>query len=820
MGTPRTDDFEKLGVFYLGRSCDTETGAARDDLVLYDAKDLTTHAVIIGMTGSGKTGLGIGIIEEAAIDHIPVLAIDPKGDLGNLLLTFPELRPEDFQPWVNARSAADLGMTPQAYAQAQAKLWRDGLAEWGQDGARIARLRDSAELALYTPGSSAGRPLAALESFTAPSASMRADADLYRDRIQATSSGLLALLGLDADPLTSREHILIATLLQHHWDAGGNLDLGTLIAEVQTPPVTRVGVMDIEAFYPAKERFALAMKLNNLLASPGFAVWRTGEPIDVARLLYTQTGKPRVSIVSIAHLSDAERMFFVTLLLSEVLAWMRAQPGTSTLRAILYMDELQGYMPPVANPASKPLFLTLLKQARAYGLGLVLATQNPVDLDYKGLANSGTWCIGRLQTERDKQRVMEALEGAAGGERFDRARTEQILAGLGKRRFLLHNVHEDHAVVFETRWTLSYLAGPLTRDQVRVLSPAQSATESPLAAAPTGTPTSSAAAPKPVAADVATSDAPPMLLPGMPQYFLPVRRDAAGATLIYEPRVLGAAQVGYTSSKHDISATRRILVGAQIAAGPIAVDWSAAELLTVDPNELDTKGSAGARYLPIPGPIGDAKQLDSWKQAFARWLRQSRPLKIQYSPTLKRSSNPDESERDFRIRLQDSASAQRDIAVEKLRKKYAPRKAALEERLRRAQSVVARERQQVSGQKLEAAVSFGTAMLGALLGRKTLGVGTASRMGTAVRSAGRVAQQSGDVVRAEETAETLQAQLRDLDAECERELGSLGASFDAQSERLEEILINPKAGDVQVQFVALGWVPLYRDAAGNSERAF
>jgi hypothetical protein len=831
MSTPRTEDFEKLGVFYLGKRYDVDAGVLRDDLVLYDARDLTTHAVIIGMTGSGKTGLGIGLIEEAAIDHIPVIAIDPKGDLGNLLLGFPELRPADFLPWVNARSAADQGMTPDAYAQAQAKMWRDGLAEWGQDGARIAHLRESAELALYTPGSSAGRSLAALESFAAPAAGVRDDADLYRDRIQATASGLLALLGIDADPLTSREHILVATLLQHHWDAGKDLDLGALVAAVQSPPVTRIGVMEIDAFYPANERFALAVKLNNLLASPGFAVWRTGEPIDAARLLYTETGKPRVSVISIAHLSDAERMFFVTLLLSELLAWMRAQQGTSTLRAILYMDELQGYMPPVASPPSKALFLTLLKQARAYGLGLVLATQNPVDLDYKGLANSGTWFIGRLQTERDQARVMEALAGAAGGERFDRARTERVLAGLGKRRFLLHDVHEDHDVVFETRWTLSYLAGPLTREQIRALSPpateqrAASAAATPGAApgmnaaradgggAPAAAGVAQATAREPAPGDAGASDAPPVLPPGIAQYFLPAGDGAQQARVVYEPRLLGAADVAWSNSRHAISTTRRMIFAAPLATNPLAVDWAIAEPLDIEPAALETKGREGARYLPLPGGLGDAKKLESWKQAFARWLRQSQPVRLRYSPTLKLASKACESERDFRIRLQDQASAQRDATVAKLRKKYAPKKTTLEERLRRAQSIVARKREQESGQKLEAAVSFGTAVLGALLGRKSLGVGTASRMGSAVRSAGRATRQRSDVARAEETVEALRAQLTDLDAEAEREIAGLATGFDAQGEALEEILVQPKAGDVQVRFVALGWMPMKANGA-------
>jgi hypothetical protein len=815
MGTPRTEDFEKLGVFYLGRASEP-AGAAGDELVLYDAKDLTTHAVIIGMTGSGKTGLGIGIIEEAAIDHIPVIAIDPKGDLGNLLLTFPRLEAADFQPWVNARAAADQGMTPAAYAQVQAKLWRDGLSQWGQDGARIARLRESADLALYTPGSNAGRPLAALESFAAPSPAMRADADLYRDRIQATASGLLALLSIDADPLTSREHILIATILQHHWDAGRSLDLGALIAAVQSPPVTRVGVMEIDAFYPAKERFALAMRLNSLLASPGFSVWRSGEPIDAARLFYTDTGKPRVSIVSIAHLSDAERMFFVTLLLNEIIGWMRAQPGTSTLRAVLYMDELQGYMPPVANPPSKPLFLTLLKQARAYGLGVVVATQNPVDLDYKGLSNSGTWFIGRLQTERDKMRVLEALEGAAAGADFDRGRMEQVLAGLGKRRFLLHNVHEDRPVVFETRWTLSYLSGPLTRDQIRALTPAATA-PAPAAAAETPAPAATGAS----APGVATSDAPPLLPPGVQQHFVPVRRDAAPqGELVYEPCVLGAATLAYASAKHQIDTDRRVVFAARIGDGALGVDWAEAEALPVAPGEIERSGRANARYLALPAGAADAKKIDAWQQSFTRWVRQSQPLKLSYSTTLKQSSMAGESERDFRIRLQDLASAQRDVAVEKLRKKYAPKRAALDERIRRAQLVVERERAQSNSQKLDAAVSFGTAVLGALLGRKRMGVGTVSRAGSAMRSAGRASRQHTEIARAEETVESLQGQLQALDAECEREIAKLSASFDAQTERLEEISIAPKAGDVQVHFVGLGWLPAWRDEAGRLDRAF
>ncbi|MCA9086899.1 MAG: ATP-binding protein, partial [Planctomycetaceae bacterium] len=209
------------------------------------------------------------------------------------------------------------------------------------------------------------------------------------------------------------------------------------------PPFDRIGVIGLENFYPQADRFQLAMLLNNLLASPGFSSWMEGESLDIQKMLYSPDGKPRFTILSIAHLSEAERMFFVTIFLNEVVSWMRAQSGTSSLRAILYMDEVFGYFPPTANPPSKTPMLTLLKQARAFGLGVVLATQNPVDLDYKGLSNAGTWFIGRLQTERDKARVLDGLEGAsaAAGHAFDRRQMEVILSGLGSRVFLLNNVH-------------------------------------------------------------------------------------------------------------------------------------------------------------------------------------------------------------------------------------------------------------------------------------------------------------------------------------------------------------------------------------------
>jgi hypothetical protein len=406
------------------------------------------------MTGSGKTGLCLSLLEEAAIDGVPAICIDPKGDLGNLMLTFPNLAPSDFEPWVDGGDAAKT-----------AEMWRKGLAEWDQTPERIGKLRAAADVAIYTPGAETGLPLSVLRSFSPPSPELLADAGALRDRIGSVVSGLLSLMSIEADPIGSREHILLANIFEGAWRAGLSLDMTGLIQAVQKPAFDKLGAFDLETFFAAKDRLKLAMQINNLIASPGFATWMQGEPLDAQRLLFTPEGKPRISIISIAHLNDAERMFIVTLVLNEVIAWMRNQSGTGSLRAILYMDEIFGFFPPTANPPSKQPMLTLLKQARAYGLGVVLATQNPVDLDYKGLANCGTWFIGRLQTERDKLRVLEGLKSALAG-REDGADLEALMSSLTQRVFLMRNVHDDAPVLMKTRWALSYLRGPLTGQEI------------------------------------------------------------------------------------------------------------------------------------------------------------------------------------------------------------------------------------------------------------------------------------------------------------------------------------------------------------------
>ncbi len=805
------EDFEKLGAFYLGKAYDLDKDKLTEELVLYDSKDLTTHAVIIGMTGSGKTGLGIGLLEEAAIDKIPVIAIDPKGDLGNILLSFPGLNGKDFEPWVNPQEAAKDGNTVAQYGENQARLWKKGLAQWGQTPDRIQRLRDSVDMAIYTPGSSAGLPISVLRSFTAPPAEIREDRDLYRERILSTATSILALLDIEGDPLTSREHILIANILQHRWDDTQDLDLPGLIAAIQMPPIARVGVMDIDSFFPPKERVALAMRINNLLAAPGFEVWMEGEPMEAGRLLYTGAGQPRVSVVSIAHLSDSERMFFVTMLLNEVISWMRRQPGTGSLRAILYMDEIFGYLPPIANPPSKTLFLTLLKQARAYGVGLVLATQNPVDLDYKGLSNTGTWFIGRLQTERDKARVMEGLEGVSSGQEFDKQKMERILAGLGKRRFLLHNVHETAPAVFSTRWVMSYLSGPLTRDQIKNIMAGRTAD---VITAPEPSPSEPAKL-------AGGQSNPPILSPSVPQYYLPVlRRSKDDASLIYHAQLIGAADVGYSSARYKVNTERRIVALTEIVDDPVPVDWEDGEVVELDPDQLERSGVEEAVYGEIATVAMNEKNYGDWKKLFINWVRNAHALALYKSPTFKALSEAGESEGDFRARLQVVAHEQRDIAIGKLRKKYDAKVTRLENRLMRAQQRIETEEAQSKQTKLDTAIAVGAAVLGAFLGRKRVSTTTATRVGSAVKRAGRLSKETGDVERAQQTAEAVRQQLQELNQEFENELADLETSFDAQAEELDEITIKPKTADVHVHLLGVAWVPYYRSPDGKLTRAW
>jgi hypothetical protein len=798
-------DYEKLGAFYLGRRYDPATGKTVPEEVMYDAKDLVTHAVIVGMTGSGKTGLGITLLEEAAIDNIPAIVIDPKGDLGNLMLTFPNLKPADFLPWIEKDEALRQGLTVEECAAQRASQWASGLADWNEPPERITRLRDAADVAIYTPGSDTGLPLTVLKSLDAPPEAIRSNSEALRERTATAVSGLLTLLGLDADPLRSREHILLSNILEQNWKNGNSLDLAALIRQIQSPSFTKIGVMDLESIFPAADRRALAMTVNNVLASPAFASWTQGEPLDIQKLLYTDAGKPRLAIVSIAHLSDQERMFFVTLLLNEMISWMRAQPGTSSLRAILYMDEMFGYLPPSANPPSKTPLLTLLKQARAYGLGLVLATQNPVDLDYKALSNAGTWFLGRLQTERDKLRVLDGLEGAAAssGAVFNRQEVEGILSGLKNRVFLLNNAHDDHPVVFQTRWSLSYLRGPLTRDQIRALmSDRKSSTASAPGARPASTPAG------------ASQEAPPIVPPEIRQRFAAVARSVPrDAAIVYRPALLATGRAHYVDAKSKVDVWKDVGFFVSVAEEAPAKDpWDDAD--HVDLGALrDEDAAAGARYAELPAECLRLAAYKAWGTAFKNFL-------YRVCPDLGLYSAPGERAGDFRAKLDHQAREQRDLEMEKLKKKYEAAVGKLQERLRKAQQRVDVEKQQANTAAMSAAVSFGTSVLGALFGRKTISATSMSRASSSMRAATRAMDQRSDIKRAEDNAQSVQDEIESLNSELQAQLEKLKESLGEGAVKIEEYEVRPRKGDISVDELSLLWLPFTPSAKGTLQIAY
>ena len=803
-------DFEKLGSFYLGRKHDLAAGKTQSDLVLYDSKDLTTHAVCVGMTGSGKTGLCLSLIEEAALDGIPIIAIDPKGDLGNLLLSFPELRPSDFRPWVDPAVASQKGITQNELAEQTAELWRKGLGDWGEDGARIERFNSAVEKTIYTPGSTAGVPLTVLKSFAAPPQAIIDDSDAFRDRVQSTTSGLLALLGIDADPVRSREHIFLSSLLDHAWRAGRSLDLPGLIQEIQQPPFEKVGVIDLEKFFSAKDRFKLGLELNNLLASPSFASWLEGEPLDVKRLLYTSEGRPRLSILSIAHLSEAERMFFVTILLSEVLSWIRSQPGTGSLRALLYMDEVFGYFPPTANPPSKRPMLTLLKQARAYGLGVVLATQNPVDLDYKGLSNAGTWFLGRLQTERDKARVLEGLEGASAqaGAGFNRSEMEATLAALGSRVFLMNNVHDNQPQVFHTRWAMSYLGGPLTRDQIRTLMADRKAALSAAKSARDATDDSPAAASH--TTSIASSR--PVVTASITQRFWPVSDSLPRETQVqYRPALLGYGRLHFVRASYKVDQWQDY-VALQSVHGDLGEPvWESAMVFQQTAEPLD-KPAAGAEFADLPSPLADEKNYSGWEKELVAHLYRSERLHVWRCEALKAYSEADETEGDFRIRMTQLAREKRDAEKEKVRRKY-------KNRIDRAQKAVTKAEDYHSQQKSQ----FWMRVLGFLMSivQFVLGVlGKGRLQGVSTSSVNRTLRERGEANRAAQRLEEKQFALEEEQEELQTELVQLEFDFDPQNLSLEELELPPIKGDIRVDRVVLVWLPWHTDASGTPQPAY
>lgn len=828
-------------MFNLGKLFDPQAQTLTDTVLHYDPADLTTHAVCVGMTGSGKTGLCLDVLEEAALAGIPAILIDPKGDIANLLLQFPELRPEDFQPWVNVDDARRAKLSVEEFAARKAEEWKTGLAHWGLGSADIQKLKDAVDWAVYTPGSDAGRPVSILRSLEAPDLAWDENQEILRERIAGICSALLGLIGIEADPVKSREHILLANLFENAWKAGHSLDLAGLIAQVQTPPFPKLGVFEVDRFYPEKDRLELALALNAIVAAPSFQSWIAGEPLDIPALFRTPEGKPRFSIFYVAHLTEAERMFFITLLLEQVGAWLRGQSGTTSLRALLYFDEVYGYFPPHPyNPPSKVPLLRLLKQARAFGLGVILVTQNPGDLDYKGLTNTGTWFIGKLQTERDKARLLDGLETVSTQARahFDISTLDTLISSLAPRTFLLQNVHAPAPQVFQTRWAMSYLAGPLTREQIRVLSP------KPVVADPLSyevvsfqPPASSSDAPAPASGSAirsrpsASGPRPSSVPSSIPQYFLPSTRtledsvaawrEATGnkraqfgqnVELIYHPALLAQAVVRYVSTRANVNADKRLAFIVPDPQVDMAPHWAENAARTVEAGAIPRTAPPDARQNPdLPPGLADPKKLAAWQKDLLTYLYRTADFTLHQNQPLKLFSRPGQSYEEFRALCQRTATAKRDEELTKIRDRYDKKIDALEAKLAAEERSLDKNEADLEARESESRWTTAENLLGLAFGRGP------TRMFSTSEQKKRLAQKAKhEVHESRETIETLTQRIAALKAEAQPLFQAAADKWAAAAQDIHELRITPKKSDILLELFGVGWLPYWQIEADGS----
>ncbi len=804
-----------MAELFLGGHVDPATHERTGDEVRIDTSDFTTHGVIVGMTGSGKTGLGVVLIEEVLAAGLPALLIDPKGDLTNLCLTFPSLQPGDFRPWIDEAQAGADGLSPDDYAAKQAETWTAGLLGWGITAQHIATLRATTDFTIYTPGSQSGVPVNIVGSLQAPTD--MSDAEVVGDEIEGYVSGLLGLVGIEADPLSSREHILLSNLIHHAWSAGNPLDLPTLVGMVGNPPIRKLGVFELDQFFPPADRMALAMKLNGLLASPSFAAWAMGPALDIQSMLYTADGKGRCAIVTTAHLSDEERQFVTSLVLSKMVTWMRRQSGTTDLRALLYMDEVAGYLPPTANPPTKKPIMTLMKQARAFGVGVVLSTQNPVDVDYKALSNAGTWMIGRLQTERDKARLLDGLASAAGG--VDIGAVDATISGLGKRQFVLRRAGKDAVEIFTTRWAMSYLRGPMTRDQIAAVMADHPAGKA--AVAPSGGSPSTTAAPAGAAGPEAAAATGPELAhdetPVMPDVAdgVPVRwvdiaapwlTDAGGSSTgrRLEAAIVARVRLRYDDTKADLVHDEEY----ECVLAPLAdpIDVSRALAVDYDDRDLRTDAPTGVVYRISPVALTKKTLFTTVERDLRDHLTRTLTIEVPTNADLKLYGRPGEAADAFETRCLQAADDRADSEIAALRDKYEARATKLRDGIAAAEDRVDVLEAEADGKRNSELLSTAGSILGGLLGGRKRNV--LGKLGSAARGRGTTRAAKERVDAAEGKVARLAADLEEIEAELTEEITEIDARWMGLAKRIEPMSIGLERTDVTVVQLALAWLPV------------
>ena len=795
------------GSFHLGNAIDAATGKAGADRVVVGSSDLTTHGVVVGMTGSGKTGLAVVLIEEALLAGIPVLVLDPKGDMANLALVFPDLQPASFRPWVSDADANAAGVSVDEYAAKQATIWREGLESSGLGPERLQALRDAADVTVYTPGSTAGVPLNVIGSLQAPKLSWDTEAEALRDEIQGTVTSLLRLVGIEADPLASREHVLLSNLVENAWRAGRDLDLGTLIAEIQSPPLRKLGVFELDQFFPPADRTKLAFTFNSLVASPTFAAWGEGEALDPQKLLFTEAGKPRCAVVYLAHLSEEERQFVVTLVFSKLVTWMRGQEGTPDLRALAYMDEVFGYVPPSASPPAKKPILTIFKQGRAFGLGLVLSTQNPVDVDYKAMSNAGTWLVGRLQTENDKARVLEGLRSATGG--TDVAALDRAIGALGKRQFLLVSAKASEPRLFTTRWAMSYLRGPLTKEQVAALTQKTPRDPDTATAPAEAAPVPAAPPPTELAAD--ESSVAPVVAQGTPVSHLDPAAPWASAIGVVEGstrlRAFLAARVSlrYDDSAAGVDEQQEF----EAVYGPLdgGLDLASETQVDYDDRDFSAAAPASAAYVLPTAPLGESRFFTQTAKDIQRHLVDRRPLELQRNRALKLVSRPGETAEEFAARCDAAAQERADAETAKIRDRLEAKRDRLEKALAQAERRIDELETDTRTRTATELAAGAGAVLGALFGGRRSTRSMASAIGGAASRRGVTARTAERKRSAEEKADTTRDDLAELEQEILDEVAEIDEKWRATADEIDTLAIRLEATDVRVLETRIVWAP-------------
>lgn len=779
-----TFDYEKLKLFYIGKE------KIDDNFVplVYKNKDLLTHAAIIGMTGSGKTGLGISLLEEAAIDNIPSIIIDPKGDMTNLLLTFPSLQGSDFEPWIEEQDASNNGLSVKEFAQNTANLWKNGLERDFQNASRIEKFKNCADFTIYTPGSDAGVQISILSSFKAPNKEVIEDNDLLVSLVNSTVSSILSLIEEKSDT-TSKESILISSIFMNYFKENKDLTLEELITLIVTPPFSKIGVFDLETFFAQSERLKLALKLNNIIANPSFKTWIEGETLDISNLLYDETGKAKVSIFSIAHLNDSQRMFFVTLLLNQMVAWMRRQEGTTSLKALLYMDEIFGYFPPNSNPPSKQPMLTLLKQARSFGIGIILSTQNPVDIDYKGLANIGTWFIGRLQTKQDKEKVIDGLSSANEGN-LNKDEVMNLISNLEKRNFILKNINEDGIKIFETRWALSYLKGPISKDGIKKLMSEKKKENI----------TTQKIENETTQINIEKGIPKPIITSNLTEKYLYSSQNSA---YYLQPYLICSCDVHYIDAPKNIDFEEKISYKIYLDENMKNIDFEEKEEL--GNNSFEEKEKPNSFYYELPSFIQKEKDLKVIEKDFMDYIYRSSKLTLYKNEFLKITSKQTESLNDFKIRLQDRLNEKIDLEVEKLKVKFVKENDSIETKLSKLYEKLQKEEIQATSTTTDTIISIGTSLLGAFFGNSVINKTNIGKVATSAKGASKILKERNDVKQVGNEILELQQQKEALKTLLENEIGKINLANKSSNFPIEEIFIKPKRSDIYNTKLALLW---------------